>query len=217
MESPSPPLVDIHYRRLPDDERVFTQQLLLDRPDVKVTLARGVDFESPVIIDGEVALESGSDAVWFTFPGQWHDIGRFHRRDGTFTGIYANVLTPPVFVQEHREDRNSREARNSREDRDDRVDGEDPVDRGDREIWRTTDLFLDVWLPRDGGFLVLDRDQLEEALRKGWLSRRDADRALEEVVRIQDAHAEGRWPPPVVEAWTLERARLEAGAPPDAG
>jgi predicted RNA-binding protein associated with RNAse of E/G family len=25
----------------------------------------------------------------------WHDIGRFHRADSTFTGLYANVLTPP--------------------------------------------------------------------------------------------------------------------------
>jgi predicted RNA-binding protein associated with RNAse of E/G family len=32
--------------------------------------------------------------VWFTFPGEWHDIGRFHRADGTFTGFYANILTP---------------------------------------------------------------------------------------------------------------------------
>ena len=45
---------------------------------------------------GKIALEAGSDAVWFTFPGLWHDIGRFHRADGEFTGIYANILTPPV-------------------------------------------------------------------------------------------------------------------------
>ena len=32
--------------------------------------------------------------VWFTFPGAWHDIGRFHTADGVFTGIYANILTP---------------------------------------------------------------------------------------------------------------------------
>ena len=32
--------------------------------------------------------------VWFTFPGKWHDVGRFHRADGRFTGLYANILTP---------------------------------------------------------------------------------------------------------------------------
>lgn len=48
----------------------------------------------PSVIDGVTALESGSPIVWFTFPGAWHDVGRFHRADGTFTGLYANVLTP---------------------------------------------------------------------------------------------------------------------------
>lgn len=48
----------------------------------------------PSIVDGEVILESGSSIVWFSYPGRWHDIGLFHLRDGTFTGYYANVLTP---------------------------------------------------------------------------------------------------------------------------
>lgn len=48
----------------------------------------------PVLVDGIPVLESGSPVIWFTFPGLWHDIGRFHRPDGEFTGLYANVLTP---------------------------------------------------------------------------------------------------------------------------
>jgi predicted RNA-binding protein associated with RNAse of E/G family len=36
--------------------------------------------------------------VWFTYPGRWHDIGRFHRADGSFTGYYANVLTPVLMT-----------------------------------------------------------------------------------------------------------------------
>ena len=46
--------------------------------------------------DGAIMLERGSLALWFTFPDVWHDIGRFHRADRTFTGLYANILTPPV-------------------------------------------------------------------------------------------------------------------------
>lgn len=88
--------VRIDYLRPPDRREVFVQELILDAPEVKVTLARSVFFDPPIRIHGEVALESGSDAVWFTFPGHWHDIGRFHRADSTFTGFYANVLTPPV-------------------------------------------------------------------------------------------------------------------------
>jgi predicted RNA-binding protein associated with RNAse of E/G family len=48
----------------------------------------------PVLVAGAPVLEPGSPAVWFTFPGDWHDIGRFHLPDGTFTGYYANILTP---------------------------------------------------------------------------------------------------------------------------
>ncbi|MDX1568559.1 MAG: DUF402 domain-containing protein [Longimicrobiales bacterium] len=176
--------VDIHYRRPPDDVQIFIQQLVLDRKDVRVTLARDMDFESPVLVHDEVVLEPGSDVVWFTFPGRWHDIGRFHRSDDTFTGIYANILTPPVFTED--------ESR-------------------PREIWRTTDLFLDVWLPEEGGLFVLDRDQLDEAVEKEWVSSERARRALEEVEWIEEAHAQGRWPPPVVEEWTLERTRRRAG------
>jgi uncharacterized protein len=91
------PLIHIHYRRPPDRHEIFRQRLVLDRDDVKVTLARDLVFEPPIVIHEAVALETGSDAVWFTFPDTWHDIGRFHRADGGFTGIYANVITPCLF------------------------------------------------------------------------------------------------------------------------
>ena len=91
-----PPFVHIHYLRPPNRTEIFTQRLLLDAPEVKVTLAQSVPFDPPIRIQDKVALEKGSDAVWFTYPDLWHDIGRFHRADGFFTGFYANILTPPV-------------------------------------------------------------------------------------------------------------------------
>ena len=95
-----PPLVHIHYLRPPDRKEIFTQRLLLDDPEVKVTFAENLPFDPPIRICGKIALEAGSDAVWFTFPDLWHDIGRFHRSDGTFTGIYANILTPPLLQED---------------------------------------------------------------------------------------------------------------------
>jgi predicted RNA-binding protein associated with RNAse of E/G family len=170
-----PSFVHIHYLRPPDREEIFTQRLLLDAPEVKVTFAQNVPFDPPIRIRGEVALEEGSDAVWFTFPGVWHDIGRFHRADGSFTGLYANILTPADFH--------------------------------DLGVWHTTDLFLDIWVDREGVLSVLDEDQLAEALLQGWVSPRTVARAREEVEWIRARFEEGRWPPPVVEAWTLDRAR----------
>jgi predicted RNA-binding protein associated with RNAse of E/G family len=90
----TPPLVSIHYRRLPDREQIFEQAVLEDAGDHVVTLLEHADLPRPVRVAGRVVLEPGSPVVWFTYPDRWHDLGRFHLRDGTFTGFYANVLTP---------------------------------------------------------------------------------------------------------------------------
>lgn len=171
----STPRVHIHYRRPPDREEVFTQRLVWDDPDVKITLAEDLIFDPPIRILDRVVLERGSAAVWFTFPGLWHDIGRFHRADGTLTGIYANILTPPIILP--------------------------------GGVWETTDLFLDVWVDVQGRLSVLDEDQFREAVARGWVTSAEEEMARREVSRIQREHDAGRWPPPVVEEWTLKRAR----------
>lgn len=168
------PQVRISYRRPPNRVQIFEQWLVHDGDDVKVTLAESLPYQPPMRIEGQVVLELGSDVVWFTFPGAWHDIGRFHRADGTFTGLYANVLTPPV------------------------LDGTE---------WETTDLFLDVWLPPAGDPLLLDEEELDEALGREWLDGALADRARQEGRRLMDEARTGAWPPPSVHEWTLERCR----------
>ncbi len=170
------PMVRIHYRRPPGRLQVFEQHLVHDAPEVKVTLAENMPYEPPMRIEGDVVLELGSDIVWFTFPGAWHDIGRFHRADGAFTGLYANILTPPTF---------------------------------DSTGWDTTDLFLDIWMAPDGTVVLLDEDELDEALGKELLDRETAARARDEAHRLlRDAEA-GTWPPAVVHEWTLRRCREE--------
>jgi predicted RNA-binding protein associated with RNAse of E/G family len=167
--------VHIHYLRPPARLEVYRQILVHDDNRVKVTLARSLPFDPPLLIQGKVALEKGSDAVWFTFPGAWHDIGRFHTADGTFTGVYANVITPVVFHT-----------------------------RGD---WETTDLFLDLWLPAEGGEpALLDEAELTAALASGHLGEKMAARARAEIVALQEGLARGEWPPPEVERWTRRRA-----------
>jgi len=146
---------------------------------VKVTFARDLVVEPPRTIGGQVALERGSDIVWFTFPDVWHDIGRFHTADGVFRGFYANILTPPTFHP--------------------------------GGVWRTTDLFLDVWLRPGDDPIVLDRDEMDEAYERGWINTKVRRRALEEVERILAALARGNWPPAVAHRWTRERA-LESAA-----
>lgn len=176
--SPEPdrslPRVTIHYLRPPDHLQTFRQPIIHQSPEAIVTFSRGVRVPSPMELDGEVVLETGSDIVWFTFPRLWHDIGRFHDAEGAFTGFYANLLTP--------------------------------VEMLPGNIWRTTDLFLDVWMKPGRAPRLLDEDELQAALDGGAVESRTARRAREEARRILGRAGAGAWPPSVVHEWTRERA-----------
>ena len=171
--------VRIHYRRLPDREQIFDQRVVLKRDDVIVTLSQPLELPEPMLCEGRTMLENGSLALWFTFPGEWHDIGIFHRADRTVTGLYANILTPPE------------------------IDG---------AVWRTTDLFLDLWWPDPGEIVLLDEDELAEALKSGDIDPDMARNAQVEADRLLGWRGPVAWPPPVVREWTLARA-LEALSP----
>ncbi len=86
--------ISIHYRRLPDAERIFEQRLVEDAGEYVVTLLEAAPLPRAVVVGERTVLEPGAPVVWFTYPGLWYDIGRFHLQDGTFTGYYANILTP---------------------------------------------------------------------------------------------------------------------------
>ena len=169
-----PPLVRIRYRRPPDRLEIHEQYLVHDTSDLKVTFAPSVVRPGPLRIDGRTVLENGSPVVWFTFPGAWHDIGRFHTADGVFTGLYANILTP--------------------------------VELGPGHVWDTTDLFLDLWLD-DDGVRVLDENDFDDAIARGWIDEATVRRARTEIERLRSAAQSGVWPAAAVNEWTLERAR----------
>lgn len=150
----------------------------------------GVD--RPTVVAGEVVLEAASPVVWFTFPGAHHDIGRFHTPAGDFTGWYANILTPVERI---------------------------PPTADEPERWDTTDLFLDLFLTPAGSVHVLDREELEEAVARGWVDAGTAGAAKAEASRLEAAARSGTWPPAVTREWTLERARKVAleGSPGSEG
>ncbi len=90
------PDVRIHYVRPPDREQLLVQRLVHEDARAVVSLLESAAIPRPITIGGEVVVEPGAPLLWFTFPGEWFDIGRFHRRDGTFTGLYADILEPVV-------------------------------------------------------------------------------------------------------------------------
>ncbi|MDT8341560.1 MAG: DUF402 domain-containing protein [Longimicrobiales bacterium] len=175
--------VRIHYLRPPGRVSVYVQRLVRELPEVTVTYHPNTPLDGPLRVEGRTVLEPGAPAVWFTFPGRWHDVGRFHDRAGRFTGIYANVITP---------------CRPRRAE-------------GTGLVWDTTDLFLDVWAGVDGTLRLLDEEEFGEAVARGLLTEPVAARARAEADHVLTAAAAGRWPPPVVREWTLERTLAELG------
>lgn len=185
MPAPVPRTVRIHYRRPPDRRQVFRQTLVHDGATVLVTYLPEAGVPRPVTVADRIVLEADSPAVWFTFPGEHHDIGRFHTPAGELTGYYANVLTPVEFLPR----------------------AEDGTD-----VWRTTDLFLDLFLTPDGVIHELDHEELQDAVERGWVDPETARTARAELQRLAQRANSGAWPPPVVEEWTLERARRVAAS-----
>lgn len=170
--------VRIHYHRPPDRTEIFQQTVVAESDEYVVTFMRSAGIRRPVTANGRTILEPGAPVVWFTYPGIWHDIGRFHLRDGRFTGFYANILTPVVM-------------------------------QGRR--WETTDLFLDLWVPATGEPMLLDEEELDEAERSGWVTAETADRARAHARELLEDAGAGRWPPPHVDDWTLERVLERVG------
>ncbi len=163
---------------------MFRQVLVHEGPDVLVTYMAAAGVDKPTVVAGRNVLGPGSPVVWFTFPGAWHDIGRFHTSDGAFTGIYANILTPVEVTRSTEGD-----------------------------TWRTTDLFLDVFITPDGAIHLLDGEELDTAVKRAWVEAATARTAQSEADRIVAAARSGTWPPAVVSEWTLDRARAAAGPP----
>lgn len=171
----------IHYVRPPDREQLLVQRLVYEDAQVVISLLESAAIARPIAIAGELVVEPGAPLLWFTFPGEWFDVGRFHRLDGRCTGLYADIV--------------------------------EPVQRLGPHEWRAVDLFLDLWLDARGGApLLLDEDELEEALERGWIGAATAAAARREAERLLALAAQGAWPPPIVREWTLERARRELGA-----
>jgi predicted RNA-binding protein associated with RNAse of E/G family len=88
--------VRLHYHRPDRGTTVFEEQLLIDRPDVKVTLLADYPGRDSYAAD-RLILSAGAPIVWFVFPALWRDVGRFHLADGTFTGWYTNLRAPVRF------------------------------------------------------------------------------------------------------------------------
>ncbi|MDE2652505.1 MAG: DUF402 domain-containing protein [Gemmatimonadota bacterium] len=87
-----------------------------------------------------------------------------------------------------------------------------PVDFVSQNRWETTDLCLDVWVPRRGAARLLDTAELADAEAEGLVASAVAVRAREEAKRLMAGLASASWPPVLVSEWSLARAPGALGA-----
>jgi len=115
---------------------------------------------------GRVIVANGYLAVWFIFRGKWYDVGKFYDRKGKPTGYYCDIIRPVARLL-------SATSKTS----------------------IVTDLFLDLWISREGRCVVLDGDEFDSALAKHTISQTLASKAqLELRALIRSARA-GSFPP----------------------
>jgi len=57
-----------------------------------------------------------------------------------------------------------------------------------------TDLFLDLWVSPDLRYKVLDEEELEDAFRRGWITKQFYDRAKRELRKLIRTVEDGNFP-----------------------
>lgn len=153
----------------PPDRRVLMRTRLVEARDDLIVVRHQIAPSKPFIYQGEVVMDRGYQAMWFLFKGQPYDVGCFYRPDGTWTGYYSDVLEPVRWT------------------------GSDP-----KTLGPLVDLFLDLWIAPDGGYVILDEDEFAEAIEAGRLTDDQITHARRVIGELTDATARGAFPPQVV-------------------
>jgi len=165
--------INIVYRRLPGDLRMFPGIVREATPSHLVV-------ESPIMVTrrrrifGKVIADSGYLAIWFIYRHRCYDIGKFYDKDRKFIGYYCDIIQPVRKL--HR-------------------------DRSKTTV--ITDLFLDLWITPKQRYFILDEDELETALKGGYISPALADHARRQMRLLTRRVRTGRFPPLSVQKATL--------------
>lgn len=159
-----PRSVSIVYRRLPKDIREIPGILR------KVT-PTSLEIESPIAtaiprrISGRVIADSGFLAIWFIYRHKWYDVGKFYDRARNWIGYYCDIVQPIGNLL-----------------------------KTPTRTTTITDLFLDLWITPKGRCIVLDEDELENALKRKYITRTLAERARKQISSLVDMVQAGRFP-----------------------
>lgn len=179
MAGVEPRKVSFTYRRLPDQASQI-ESTVLDSSSQMLILAHRLQPRNDVVAMGETVITRGDLAVWFLFRGKSYDVARVYSPTGGFLGFYVDALEPVTWRD---------------------------ADPG--TIEPLVDLFLDVWVWPDLRFSVLDEDEFDLSMKRGWLSKSQSALAAKTIHTIVNEVEAGRFPPAVVMDYEIEPAELE--------
>jgi predicted RNA-binding protein associated with RNAse of E/G family len=164
-----PRAVTIVYRRLPNDVRQFRGTLRKATP-TSLMIESSIAVTSPRRVLGKVVADSGFLAIWFIYRHKWYDVGKFYDRARNWIGYYCDIIRP--------------------------------LNRLLKTPARTvmiTDLFLDLWITPGGRTMVLDEEEFENGLKRGYMSNALAGQARKEMDSLIHMVRAGRFPPPSIQ------------------
>jgi len=160
-----PRRIVIVYHRLPDKIREYPG-LLRGETRSMLTIESRLTTTKPTVAFGKIIADNGYLAIWFIFKNRWYDIGKFYDPSGKWLGYYCDIIQPvPKLL----------------------------ADRS-RTV-KITDLYLDLWISAENEFLVLDENELADALEKRYLTEKMARRAKDELNRLVEMIQSQEFPP----------------------
>jgi predicted RNA-binding protein associated with RNAse of E/G family len=160
----------IVYRRLPADVREFPG-VLRKATERKLIIESPISVDRPIKVSGDIIADTGYLAIWFVYKDRWYDVGKFYDPAQRWIGYYCDILKPVKKLLET-----------------------------PSTTVTLTDLFLDLWISKDGRAVVLDEGELEEAARARDISAnlaREARRHIRLLTRRVNA---GQFPSSEVRA-----------------
>jgi len=162
--------ITIVYRRLPNDIRQFPG-VLREATSRRLIIESRISVDQPIRVSDEIIADNGYLSIWFVYANRWYDIGKFYDRSGRWMGYYCDIIRPVKKLLSGR----SRTA-------------------------TLTDIFLDLWIARDGQSFILDEEELHNALENRVISSRLAHEAERRVRSLYRRAAVRRFPPAEVKA-----------------
>jgi predicted RNA-binding protein associated with RNAse of E/G family len=73
---------------------------LVYRSKSVVTCKSKITSEHPVVFDGETVLSSSFQIIYFQLTGKWLTIGKIRNLNGSHTGYYCGIVTPPHLLED---------------------------------------------------------------------------------------------------------------------